>query len=124
MPTLDMYGPYALTSAQIDRVVRRISAGNYALGYVNDEDKFIVQYVGRSDGDLCAELKGRLGAKYSRFKFSYAESPRAAFDKECHNFHDFGGSESLDNEIHPARPKGTLWPCPVCSALGNGNVRR
>lgn len=47
MATLNMNGPYELTTAKIDAVVTRTSPGNYALGYVNSENTFIVQYVGR-----------------------------------------------------------------------------
>ena len=39
---------------------------------------------------------------------------KAAFEKECRNFHDFGGVEKLDNDIHPDRPDGAAWKCPVC----------
>ena len=33
MASLNMEGPYAFTSAEIDKVVTRKSPGNYALGY-------------------------------------------------------------------------------------------
>lgn len=114
MATLNMDGPFDYTSAKIDEVVTKKSAGNYALGHTNDEGTFIVKYVGRSDTDLNPELKNRLDRKYKKFKFSYAASAKAAFEKECRNYHDFGGSESLDNAIHPARPAGKDWKCPVC----------
>jgi hypothetical protein len=114
MPSLDMEGPYALTKAKIDEAVTPTSAGNYALGYTNDKGTFIVEYVGRSDSDVNAELKSKVGTKYKQFKFSYATSPKAAFEKECRNYHDFGGKDKLDNDIHPARPAGTDWKCPVC----------
>jgi hypothetical protein len=38
---------------------------------------------------------------YTRFAYSYAGSAEEAFEKECRNYADFGGSVSLDN---PARP--------------------
>ncbi len=114
MPTLNMSGPYDFTSAKIDAEVTRTSAGNYALGHM-DNETFIVKYVGRSDSDVNAELKKRLNAKYKKFKFSYAASAKEAFEKECQNYHDFGGSAQLDNEIHPARPAGKDWKCPVCN---------
>ena len=114
MASLEMLGPYIFTSAEIDRVVTKTSPGNYGLGYSNDT--FIVLYVGRSDSDVNQELKARLGSsRYKEFKYSYATSPKAAFEKECRNYHDFGGSEKLDNEIHPSRPAGTNWECPVCT---------
>lgn len=114
MASLEMSGPYALTCDQIDRVILVKSAGNYGLGY-SSNSSFTVLYVGRSDSDVNARLKCWVGnPRYSQFKFSYATSPKAAFEKECRNYHDFGGSQSLDNEIHPQRPQGTDWRCPVC----------
>ncbi|TEU05248.1 hypothetical protein E3I90_04610 [Candidatus Bathyarchaeota archaeon] len=115
MASLGMEGPYAFTSAKIDEVVTRKSPGNYALGYTKDDGTFIVQYVGRSDVDVKQELKARLDSKYKKFKYSYATSPKAAFEKECRNFHDFGGSEKLHNKNHPDRPSGISWKCPVCN---------
>ena len=110
-----MNGAYDFKSEQIDAVVTRTSPGNYALGYVKNTNTFIVLYVGRSDNDLNKELKSRLSwTKYKKFKYSYASSPKAAFEKECKNYHDFGGKAKLDNEIHPARPENTDWKCPVC----------
>lgn len=119
MASLDMKGPYNFTNDKIDEVITRTSAGNYALGYVNDSDSFIVQYVGRSDSDVNTELKSRLSSKYKKFKYSYAASPKAAFEKECKNYHDFGGRAKLDNEYHPDRPDGTNWECPVCNKFDN-----
>lgn len=114
MATLDMQGSCAFTTEEIDRVVTRTSSGNYALGRVED-DTFYVSYVGRSDSDVNGELKSKLHLNYARFKYSYATSPKAAFEKECRNYHDFDGSEKLDNKIHPDRPNGTNWKCPVCN---------
>lgn len=115
MASLNMQGPYDLTTSKVDEVVTRTSPGNYALGHVNTDNVFIVKYVGRSDTDLNRELKARSNSTYKKFKYSYATSPKAAFEKECHNFHDFGGADSLDNKNHPARPANAGWKCPVCS---------
>lgn len=115
MASLNMNGPYELTKDEIDKKVTRKSAGNYALGYVND-NTFYVKYVGRSDDDLNDRLKDWVD-KYKKFKYSYATSPKAAFEKECHNYHDFGESEKLDNEIHPDRPDGSSWECPYCDVF-------
>lgn len=112
MATLDMNGPYDLTTEKIDEKITKTSAGNYALGHLND-DTFIVKYVGRADDDVNSRLKKWVG-KYKKFKFSYATSPKAAFEKECKNYHDFGENKSLDNDIHPDRPAGTSWKCPYC----------
>ena len=119
MPSLDMPGSSNNFDAQtIEAVVDEDEIGNYALGY-REDNTFYPKYVGRSDSDLRAELKAKLQTKSrtrQRFKFSYANTPREAFEKECQNYHDFGG---LENENHPDRPEGTNYPCPVpgCNQL-------
>lgn len=118
MPSLDMGGSYEFTSEKIDDVVTKKSPGNYALGYQSEDGKsFVVRYVGRSDTDLNQELKANLNPKYKRFKYSYATSPKVAFQKECQNYHDFGESEGLDNKKHPDRPDRARWKCPVCDVF-------
>lgn len=53
---------------------------------------------------------GRVGAGkdtgYTRFAYSYASSPAAAFAKQCRNYVDFGGRSDLDNECAPTRESG------------------
>jgi hypothetical protein len=41
---------------------------------------------------------------YTRFAFSYADNASAAYERECRNYDDFGGSDQLDNEGPPAEP--------------------
>ena len=113
MPTLGMQGPFDLTTGDINAQITRTAAGNYALGYVNNKGEFIVKYVGRSDSDLNSRLKQHI-EKHPKFKYSYATSPKAAFEKECKNFHDFGETNLLENSIHPDRPAHTGWKCPEC----------
>jgi len=117
MPKLDMEGSYELTAEAIDSVVTRTSPGNYALGYISNST-FIVRYVGRSDTDVNYRLKYWVNdTRFKQFKFSYATSPKAAFEKECKNYHDFGGDKGkLINNEHPQRPEGTDWKCPICGA--------
>jgi len=116
--SLDMKGPYDLTTQKIDELITKNSLGNYALGYVSGS-AYIVKYVGRSDDDVNDRLKKWVGKNknYKKFKFSYATSPKAAFEKECKNYHDFGGSKKLDNEKHPERPDNTDWKCPLCNTF-------
>jgi hypothetical protein len=45
-------------------------------------------------------------SSYTRFAYSYARSAEAAFEKECRNYHDFGGSDALDNEADPKSTPG------------------
>ena len=115
MATLNMNGPYDLTAVKVTAVVTKTSAGNYALGYVNTDNVFVVQYVGRADSDVAARIKQHVGENYKSFKYSYATSPKAAFEKECHNYHDFGENKKLHNKIHPDRPADSGWKCPCCN---------
>ena len=121
MPTLDMSGPYPFNSIGIDENVPEGTIGNYAIGQTNDENTFIVHYVGRSL-DVRKRLHEHLNdptedwSKVHQFKFSKAEDEVEAYKKECLNWHDFGEDIKLvQNENHPAKPKGrTDLKCPRC----------
>jgi len=113
MASLGMKGPYELNEMTIDTQVTKTSPGNYALGKKNDAGTFVVGYVGRSDSDVNARLKSWVRkTKRPLFKYSYATSPKAAFQKECENYHDFNPP---GNDVHPARPDGSGWKCPRCN---------
>jgi hypothetical protein len=65
---------------------------------------------------LDSPLLDRVGAcadsSYTHFAYSYAPSADAAFEEECRNFEDFGGSDALDNETEPVSAAGQrrhLW---------------
>ena len=110
-----MRGPYRLTNSEIDARVTRTAPGAYKLG----NSKTTIKYVGRSDVDLNAELKRPHVMKYKYFWYEYATSRRAAFKKECGLYHYHGGDQrKLDNKIHPDRPDGLGWKCPVCKIFG------
>src|SRR5262245_21500385 len=113
MANSGLFGAYALTREKIDEVVRGAGAGAYALGALNPHGVFLISYVGRSDDDLNARLKCHVG-NYPQFKYGFYPGAKAAFEKECNLFHDFSPP---DNQVHPARPSGTNWTCPRCSAL-------
>lgn len=124
MASLNMRGPFPLTDEEVDLRVEEGKIGNYAYGYVEERDGrqiFIVRYVGRSTTDLRAEIKKRHKSenKFTKtdceqFKYSYAETEREAYEKECQNFHDFGGEQSLLNDVHPAKPEDNgTYKCPV-----------
>lgn len=114
MASLSMNGPYNLTGTEIDQAVTKTSPGNYGLGRVNKEGTFLVSRVGRSDYDVNGRLHDHPG-DYEKFKFSYASSAKAAFEKECENYHDF---DPPGNKMHPDRPDGTSWKCPRCRHFG------
>ena|SRR5262249_14853669 len=116
MASSGLHGPYDLTIENIDDVVRGKGPGAYALGNSSAQGAtFVIRCVGRSDDDLNARLKKWVGRKYPQFKYRLMDSSKAAFEKECQLFHDFGETATLDNEVHPARPKGSDWKCPRCN---------
>ncbi|MGA2980639.1 MAG: hypothetical protein ABSD76_13700 [Terriglobales bacterium] len=110
-----LHGPYSLTTDEIDKNVTKTSAGAYALDK-NSDGTFYVYYVGRDDKDVNDRLKDHVD-EYARFKFGYYTSAKAAFEKECTLFHDFGETKKLDNKIHPARPDNSDWSCPGCDVF-------
>lgn len=117
MASTGLEGPFILSDVEINSIVTKISPGAYALGYVKNDGTFVVLYVGRSDSDLNARLCSWVGEnkKYTHFKASYFPSAKAAFDKECLIYHDFGGPENqLDNAMHPDRPKNQICTCSRC----------
>ena len=118
MVSLDMLGPFALTDAEVNKRVPENVMGNYA--FLQKKwlaGEYIVRYVGRSDSDLKKEIKQQMktdrAAGCTHFMFSIAKSKKEAFEKECRNYHDFGGCNCLNNDIHPAKPTGTEYKCPV-----------
>ena len=118
MASLGMLGPFALTDIDVNKRVPENVMGNYAFGYIDKEDgAFVVFYVGRSDFDLKKEIKQQMRNDCAKgcthFMFSIAKSKKEAFEKECRNYHDFGECDCLNNDIHPAKPAGTEYKCPV-----------
>lgn len=103
---------YPLSKSQIDKVVSETSPGAYALGETRD-GTFYISYVGRSDDDVNDRLKDHVG-KHKEFKYRYYSTVEAAFEKECRLYHDF---EPPENKVHPARPAGKDWKCPVCDVF-------
>lgn len=117
MARLNMEGPYKLDTNAIDKKITQKKEGNYALGKLNDQEHFIPKYVGRSDSDVGKRIKDHLEEGYTHFMFSYATSPKAAFLKECNNYHDF--ERQLHNKRHPDRPDNSKdWNCPQCDIYG------
>ncbi len=110
---------YSLNAQTVAKVLTKASPGSYVLGRVG-ENGFCALFVGRSDKDVARELRDWVGenARYKAFLFSYAPDANSAFERECEDFHDFGGTERLDNPDHPQRPDGTDWLCPQCDCFG------
>lgn len=114
-----MDGPHKFDKSVINRLNISNRAGHYLLC---DKDpstgEYFVQYVGRSDSELRNRLYNHeLMRKYNYFYYEYSTSPLDAYKNECINYHNFGGSEELeDNENHPASPKSDhiTRACPIC----------
>ena len=106
-----LHGPFSLTPSGVSDNVKGIGPGAYALGKT-ELDGFHIAYIGRSDDDLANRLQQHTPEHYLQFKYGFFPSPKAAFEKECHLYHDFSPP---DNKIHPARPKNANWSCPVCA---------
>ncbi len=117
MLKLGMEGPYGFNTGEINLSVRQKSPGNYALGYIDKNGKFIVKYIGRADVKIREVLRQKyleLGSKYSYFKYSAVSMAKTAFDKECKNYHEFSARGTLDNEVHPQSPSSRDWKCSYC----------
>lgn len=114
---MNMSGPFNLTVDEIDEKVYRTSPGGYLLGDLSPDGSLQVRYVGRSDTDLNRRLKDWAKRnEYGGFGFTYARSCLEAYVMECNNYHDYGGKEKLDNDIHPAHPNAAFPRCPRCGA--------
>jgi hypothetical protein len=114
MPSSGLHGSFSLTREKIGDVVLGVGAGAYALGY-SANNRFTIQYVGRSDTDLARRLGEHADeGAYPRFKYGFLGSAREAFYKESFLFHEFGETRLLHNDCHPRRPDGTAWECPFC----------
>lgn len=125
MGSLNMIGPYDFNINSIDANVSEISGGNFALGFVDkNSDNFHVSYIGRSDSNIRDKLKKQLSetknkaskfdTKNISFKYSYASSPKEAFEKACYNYHNFANSKKISNNVHPVKPDNEDWKCPIC----------
>jgi hypothetical protein len=111
-----MRGPYDLNPTKIDEVVKARVPGVFATGYTKETGAFVVRYIGRSDSDVRSELRAQESDQTARFKWVESASAHSAYEAQCRLYHDFGGSDALENEDHPNRPAGTSWRCPVCNS--------
>lgn len=93
-----------------------IISGNYRKGFIHN-GFFDVIYVGRTDTMPLKERLLQHAAKHPfgmYFNFNSTKSPIEAYERECQDFHKFGGSDELANMIHPNKPDGVCVKCPIC----------
>lgn len=110
MNNVDFNHIYRLSEDVINRFSEGI-IGNYAL-YISRNNQYYVAYIGRST-DLKRRLREHLGERYSYFAYCFQNNERDAYKEECRLFHLYGGTEKLDNDIHPAKYDGRSH-CPYC----------
>ena len=101
---------HSLTRSNVKRIVPR-RTGVYRL-YKSQNGP--VRYVGSSKS-LHQRLKDWASDnKYRYFEYEFEDTIDQAYKRESALFHQFGGTEKLDNEKHPPRPTGRV-KCPSCS---------
>ncbi|MBK1698908.1 hypothetical protein CKO21_16815 [Rhodovibrio salinarum] len=125
-----MDGPFPLEVDEVTRIVSGSGPGNFALGKMDKQKRFVVRFVGRDDknvrdallsaakkADPTPGLIGRILGKdegADAFKFSYAQDAQAAYGKQCRTYHQFNSKGQLENKSHPKPPNGAPGKCPVC----------
>ena len=110
MTTSRLKGPFRLSVEGIDVAVKKDTPGVFALGNIDNQGRFSLSKVGRSDDDLNDELRQFIGSEVL-FKFMYCRDSAEAFLEECRLFHQFN---PRSNVIHPYRPAGSRLTCPYC----------
>lgn len=107
----NMRGPFVLDAATPWALPD--GPGVYLLaGAVNG--RFIVRYVGRGNS-LRERVRHWVGC-YEYLYYREAGTELGAFLAECAEYHRYGKSEYLDNQIHPAVPAGA--GVQSCAELG------
>ena len=113
MPSLHMGDKvYHFQAEVVDRVLVPGQPGNYVLGEKDEVGEFYPKFIGRSETDLRAELRSKVGVlNYGFFKVANS-GPNNAYDLECAQYHSF--RTQLDNKIHPASTPGSGKTCFLC----------
>ena len=107
----ELLGPFELTFEGVLEAMPKVQRGVFALGHLDSAGRFRIERIGREDGDLRLRLQALIGSS-NRFKFAPAATALDAFESECELFHRF---RPPGNIIHPVRPEGSGWRCPVCT---------
>ena len=93
-----MNGPYDFDESTLDKEIIHTQSGSYALGHLDLQNNFIIEYVGKSDSDIRGRLRKHMPSSYKMFKFRYAISQKTSHLKEVAELRDY--CKSGTNEIH------------------------
>lgn len=105
--------PYLLTGWNISLAVPAAVPGAFVIYRAPEVGAMTPLFVGRSDSDLAAAIRGQMAAYQGPhyFAFCAAISAETAFEWECEIFHRLAPAETPS---HPQRPSDLDWRCPVC----------
>lgn len=109
MASLGLYGPHPLDHDSINTHVDRTGIGCYAHGSLNAGGGVSVKRIGRSDTNLNRRIHDYVG-NYPHFKYGFFKTVRECYEHECRMWHEF---QPKDNPLHPDKPDGCDYPCPV-----------
>lgn len=111
--TIPLKGPFKLCKEEIELYVKKQTAGNFLLGYVNINDGLFYElYSGHTDN--IHKTLTKLIRYFSHFKFIPTESLQEAFINDCTLYHFYNEKAILLNVAHPSPPEGNGWRCSVC----------
>ena len=73
-----------------------------------------LRYIGRSDSSVRRRLLQHVrDGVYDYFWVEHKRTPLDAFRRECNLYHRH--IRTIDNKVHPSRPRGYRGQCPRCS---------
>jgi len=113
-PAIRLSGAFPLRLSAIQALESFVPLpGAYVLSIAGDRR---AGYTGRSDSDVFDRLKDHAReAIWGQFWYAIASSAREAFQLECWFWHEYQPYASV---LHPDRPAGTWYACPVCREFG------
>lgn len=107
---IKLHGPFELSKDHLESTLPKSISGVFALGYVDQVGRFRVERVGRDTSNLQTTLGDLIGCAM-QFKYAATSTSREAFELECELYHRL---RPPCNVMHPNRPAGSIWTCPVC----------
>lgn len=100
-----MRGTRRLNANEINEAIGEDRFGVYRLV---DSKTGAVGYVGRSDTKPSRRLREQASKGYDSFRYRSAGSAESAYKRECRRYHYHMEHGHIENQKHPARPKGSV----------------